>query len=93
MIDSFAKIEFTDDEKSIITLIEDVVKSALDESDKVELTYEYLREKYKGAVIKVDTMMNDLGEDAKEDFLVKILRKVDDDAYDFLLEVFFPIEE
>lgn len=92
VLGSFAKIEFTDAEKSIIAVIESGVNSALDESDEVELTNEYLREKYIGLVKETQAMMNALGEDAKGDFQVKVLRKVDDEAYDFLMDFFFPIE-
>ena len=69
------------------------VKSALDEADEVELTNEYLREKYIDLVIQTEKKMNDLGTEAKGDFQTKVLRKVDDNAYNFLMDFFFPIEE
>ena len=93
VINSFAAIEFTENEQAIIDIINACANDALGKATSIELTNEYIRETYKDNIDSAQALMDAMPEDEQNDFSAKVIRKVEDDAYNFLMDFFFPESE
>ena len=92
VVNSFKVIEFTEDEQEIIDVVLVCVNDALGKADSVILTNEYIRETYADKIDEAQALLNAMPEDAQNDFSGKVIRKVEDEAYEFLMDFFFPEE-
>lgn len=74
--------------KGVTTIGDD----ALAKSDEVILTNEYIRETYQDKIDQTQALMDAMTEEEENDFSAKVIRKVEDEAYEFLMDFFFPEE-
>lgn len=92
VVNSFKVIEFTEDEQKIIDAVLVCVNDALSKANSVIITNEYIRETYAEDIDAAQALLNAMSEDAQNDFSAKVIRKVEDEAYEFLMDFFFPEE-
>lgn len=92
VINSFKVIEFTEDEQKVINIITASVNDLLSKANSVILTNDYIRETYADKIDQAQALMDGMTEDAQNDFSAKVIRKVEDEAYEFLMDFFFPEE-
>lgn len=92
VVNSFKVIEFTEDEQEIIDIVLICVNDALGKANSVSLTNEYIRELYADKIDEAQALLNAMPEDAQTDFSGKVIIQVEDEAYDFLMDFFFPEE-
>lgn len=93
VINSFKVIEFTADEQKIIDKVLIYVKDALVKAKTVVLTNEYIRETYAKQIEEAKADLYAMPDEEEDAFVSKVIRKVEDEAYEFLLDFFFPEEE
>lgn len=92
VVNSFKVIEFTEDEQKIIDAVLVCVNDALSKANSVIITNEYIRGAYAEDIDAAQALLNAMSEDAQNDFSAKVIRKVEDEAYEFLMDFFFPEE-
>lgn len=93
VISSMENIEFTEAEQKIVDVIVACAKDALTKANSTLLTNEYLVTTYKENKNEAQALLDAMPEEEQSDFTTKVIRKVDDAAYEFLMDFFFPEEK
>lgn len=87
--DSMSKLTFTEKEQEVVDIVVACVDKALVKAKSVELTKEYIKTEYASDIDKANALIDAMSEDEQSGFRGKIVRKVDDEAYEFLMDFFF----
>ncbi len=90
VINSMGKIEFTENEQPIVDIVVLCAKDALTKASSTLLTNTYLTTTYKEKKNEAQALLDALPEEEQNDFITKVIRKVDDATYEFLMNFFFP---
>ena len=93
VISSMGTIEFTEKEKPIVNIIVACAKDALAKANSTLLTNDYLTITYKNKKDEAQALLDAMPEEEQSDFTTKVIRKVDDATYEFLMNFFFPEEQ